>query len=420
MRTSLPRRAAAGTGAALVVAGTLLATGGVAQAAFAGYNGLIAFSSTRANLAQDTTGGNLWQVNPVKVMATGASAPTDVAATTELTASKADDQAPFYSPDGTKVVFFSNRGSGGNEQLFEVAAGNVPVAEDPGTGAEPVGTPEADGAVRLLADTANDTWPSWSPDGHTIAFLSGSSTTLATSVEVLDTAVPGATPTVVYSVGSKSASQIALSRPVFDPKDPSKLVFTSSIGDLILLSGVGTPTVTQTDLSAATGVGSAIDEHPDWSPDGTTLIFDSTRGEPTCSGSQLYTVNVAAAVAAAAGGPAASASAVFTACSTYNGQPTSTTQPVYSPDGSAIAFTQSQGGLDVGDFAITPQGKQANPNNVVDLTLAPTNPSDSQPDWQPSSTPPPGLPESPLAVGLPVAGLVLIGGAVLAGRRRRA
>jgi hypothetical protein len=96
----------------------------------------------------------------------------------------------------------------------------------------------------------------------------------------------------------------------------------------------------------------------------------------------------------------------------YYAGPASDTQPVFSPDGLASAFTQSAQSQDVFDVA----GAAGTP---VDLTLVgagPTGPADDQPAWQPVPTTPPIVPESRYAVLLP-GGALLVGAVVL--RRRR-
>jgi dipeptidyl aminopeptidase/acylaminoacyl peptidase len=71
---------------------------------------------------------------------------------TRLTNNTASDANPVWSPDGTKIAFESNQGSG--------------TAEDD------IYTMNADGTnqTRLTTNPYNDAEPSWSPDGTKIAF----------------------------------------------------------------------------------------------------------------------------------------------------------------------------------------------------------------------------------------------------------
>ena len=69
-----------------------------------------------------------------------------------LTNSSGDDSYPNWSPDGTKIVFSSNRS--GNYEIYTINAQ---------TGA---------GLTRLTTSAGDDVHPNWSPDGTKIAFSS--------------------------------------------------------------------------------------------------------------------------------------------------------------------------------------------------------------------------------------------------------
>ena len=62
-------------------------------------------------------------------------------------------QAPAWSPDGTKIAFYSNLRNLGQEDLYVM---------------------DADGAniVRVTNHPKSDRLPAWSPDGRWIAFMS--------------------------------------------------------------------------------------------------------------------------------------------------------------------------------------------------------------------------------------------------------
>ena len=68
-----------------------------------------------------------------------------------LTNNSASDNAPSWSPDGTRIAFWSDRGS--NRDIYVMNA-------------------DGSGLARLTDDPGRDTSPTWSPDGQKIAFRS--------------------------------------------------------------------------------------------------------------------------------------------------------------------------------------------------------------------------------------------------------
>jgi WD40-like Beta Propeller Repeat/Carboxypeptidase regulatory-like domain len=68
-----------------------------------------------------------------------------------LTNNSAFDSEPNWSPDGSKIVFISNRASGGTNEIYTMNA----------NGSNP---------VRLTINSVNDETPAYSPDGAKIAF----------------------------------------------------------------------------------------------------------------------------------------------------------------------------------------------------------------------------------------------------------
>ena len=70
---------------------------------------------------------------------------------TQLTTGKQNDGEPAWSPDGKKIVFYSDRGGG--FQLYVMNA-------------------DGTGLKRLTNDSGSDGFPDWSRDGTKVAFAS--------------------------------------------------------------------------------------------------------------------------------------------------------------------------------------------------------------------------------------------------------
>ncbi|KXK53959.1 MAG: WD40 domain-containing protein [Chloroflexi bacterium OLB13] len=69
----------------------------------------------------------------------------------QLTANSADDLDPRWSPDGTQIVFASNRD--GNDEIYRMNA-------------------DGSNVVRLTNNPVDDREPAWSLDGASVAFAS--------------------------------------------------------------------------------------------------------------------------------------------------------------------------------------------------------------------------------------------------------
>ena len=133
----------------------------------------------------DPASGEDWDIYVINVDGTGL---------TNLTNDPAfDGWRPAWSPDGTKVAFFSDRS--GDEEIWITDAdgtGAVNLTNSPGSDSAPTWSPDGaqiafvssrqgdrdiyvmntDGSNQtpLTVEPANDDWPAWSPDGSKIAF----------------------------------------------------------------------------------------------------------------------------------------------------------------------------------------------------------------------------------------------------------
>jgi Tol biopolymer transport system component len=391
-------------GVVWLVGWIVLATVSTAGAAYPGANGNIAFVSTRNN------NDAIYQVNPNYVGAPGAglgSATGDAAATTGLTAGAVDSE-PFYSPDGDEVFFSSDR-SGGHWAIYDIA--QAPALAPSATRDDATELSQVPGT-----ETHDDYAPSVAPDGETVVFNRDNNAlyTLYAPTGPSSVCLLYKPPSGLAPAASDNGSD---SRAVFDPVDPSKLIYVSANGHLHLLSGIPTPSgtnpcgvsphsLTDTDLSADAGFPShcgasgAVDADPDWSPDGTRVVFDSTRG----GGHTLWILTLGSHPSMKPLWPGLDAP----------GQE-SDTQPVFSPDGDFIAYTQPMSGSQVVDYELDQVGDPH--SSETDLTETSGTPLNSQPDWQ--STLPTQTPEAPVTLLLPVAGFMTAGGVLGLQRRRR-
>lgn len=416
------QRVMVGSGLAALAGGALLALAPPAGAAFSGSNGPIAFVSTRANGASF---GGIFQVDS---QASGlGTASGDQAATTGLTnggSGSGIDAEPFYSPDGSKVFFSTNRDAAGNWVIDEVATA----------------APEPPGPVTELSqiagsETNDDYAPSVASDGRTVVFNRND-----VSLDTLDAGAttPSGTVCTLYTpaVGLASVNTDGgASRALFNPADPTELLYVGGDNHLHLVTGLPAPSataptnpcgavagqlgVTDTDLSAKAvdsqtsstdATGSYQDENPDWSPDGTKVVFDSTRGGTNHTLWQMTNIT---------SGTTTVTPLWPTQVGPSGGSRKSSTQPVYSPDGNEVAFVQPGQGVNTWTGMIVGMGQGLSSAQDVSLSTQGNGIVNDQPDWAPGQ-PGTGTPEVPLPVVLPGSLLVLGGGLTfLHGRRRR-
>jgi Tol biopolymer transport system component len=243
MRRSILLLASTALAVLLVNGGVMVGEQELAQAAFPGENGKIAFVSTR-----DTGRVHIFSMGP------------DGSNQTDLNNTAGTDVA--WSPDGTKIAF------GNSSDIY--------VMNTDGFGKTNI-TNESTGP-----DTWWNGYPAWSPDGTQIAYTSftnGNNYDIYTmyadgSIETNLTSQPN----VKYPNGSDYS-------PAWSP-DGTKIAFVSnrdsSYGQIYTMNadGTGVTRLTHNELTWA--------EDPAWSPDGTEIAF--TRGPPSGK-EEIYTMD---------------------------------------------------------------------------------------------------------------------------------
>jgi hypothetical protein len=420
-------RAMIGAGVVALPLGAVMASGPPASAAFNGSNGPVAFVSTRLN---EGTFGGIFQVNSQAGGLGGATG--DQAATTGLTNAGGGlgvDAEPFYSPSGG-TVFFSSSRSGGKWAIFDI----------------PTLSPEPPGSATELSqvpgsESHDDYSPSVAQDGRTVIFNRDDST-----IDSLDAGAPTPVSTVcILYTPPASAHGLAApntdggaSRVLLNPTDPTQLLYVGGDNHLHLVTGLPEPSATtptnanqcgaqsgingvvDTDLSAGAvdsvtsstdADGTYQDENPDWSPDGTKIIFDSTRRGTNHTLWQMTNLSSGTLVA----------SPLWASQVGSGGGLKSATEPVYSPDGTEVAFVEQVQGANTFTGEVVGMGSGISTATDVSLSTEGNGIINDQPDWGPAQPNTGQTPEVPVELMLPGAAL-LLGGAFLIweGRRRPA
>jgi len=277
----------------------------VAQATFPGANGKIAFERSTVFAAHD-----IYAINP------------DGSGEINLTHNGANNRQVAWSPDGSRIAFFSD-GDGLDDDY------NIYVAKADGSG-----------PVRV-ADTGNAGSPAWSPDGRSIAFEDG----------FIYTVHPDGTGLRVLIGTGRSGY------PAWSP-DGSKIAFAhdegSSAPDIYVANTDGSGMRRVTDDSDETNGWSS------WSPDGTRIAYSAGRAGCEPFGClRVYVVN-------------ADGTNRRMLTDDYGFYPT------WAPDGSKIAFQAFRGS---GQQIYT-----INPDGTGETRLTNSEEDNHGPEWSPDST----------------------------------
>lgn len=228
-----------------------------------------------------------------------------------------------WSPDGSKIVFASNR-----------------------SGAYEIYVMNADGSGQVqLTEGRRGAYPTWSPDGRRIAYLATIGKTDQVRVMRADGSGDRKIATFGYAfelAWSPDGRRMAVT--VKDEHDVLRIFLMRSDG-------------TNIRVFPGTGHGSA---DPSWSPSGRRIAFDRCTTISPCN-SDIYTVRLDG-----------SRLKRITSSDAYE------FDPVWSPDGSSIAYSSDDGDqVSWGDIWIS----RLDGSSRISISKADTY--DYQPDWQP-------------------------------------
>jgi Tol biopolymer transport system component len=246
--------------------------------------------------------------------------------------SLANETEPAWSPDGTRIAFVSDRDGGSS--IYVMNAGG--------------------GEVRRLASGLQ---PAWSPDGGRIAFLGRGLHLFVMKADGSNVTEASNGDFVRHPTWAPDGSKIAFSRsvPSFGPVGGEQ----GGI-DVVDLDGGDL-----TELTRNSRLSDPVDTSPDWSPDGTKIVFER--------GGEIYVMN------ADGSGPRNLTGIKRTTSLSAN--------PAWSPDGRKIVFEQ----LGIGPFEIVTMNGDG--SGITQTRLSVGNSSVGSPDWQPipvASSPSPG------------------------------
>ena len=229
---------------------------------------------------------------------------TDLRRLTNASSASAIDEAPVWSPDGTRIAFRGYKESKNAIEVVDAAGGNRTTLWTSGAGRDVLcaehddlawspdgqtivfaahetcpGQPDlfvvpADGsaqAVRLLAPGANGVFPRFSPDGRRIAFL-GAEAGGPSGLYVAEVGSTGA------SAGAVAAGRIGPDlggSPVEQVSPPHWSPDSTEIAVAVdwVFSGIGEIVVVKADGSGQRVLATDQAFNPSWSPDGKRIAF---------------------------------------------------------------------------------------------------------------------------------------------------
>ena len=251
------------------------------------------------------------------------------------------DDLPVSSPDGTKIAFVGNIEN-------EDTASSIFIMNADGSNIS-----------RLTDDTGDDINTAWSPDGTKIAFLS---TRLSGNFGNYDLFVIDANGNNLINI-TNSHNVNDISYPDWSP-DGNELVFVHSdetypyhINNICVANSDGSGVITY--LTEANDTNKANNLDPDWSPDGTKIVYHSNKAT---NYDQLWVIDMENKTD-----------------TQFTTDARDSFSPVWSPDGSKIAYLSFWGTIDDDIYIINTDG--TSPTNITDDDYDYGNPF-----WSPDGT----------------------------------
>ena len=194
----------------------------------------------------------------------------------QLTSNKASNHSPIWSPDGTKILFASE-----GDHQWDVYLMNADGSEQ----------------KRLTNQAGDDGHPHWSPDGKRVIFNSARTTpdlkaewskqfheVFAMNADGSDVKqITNAKTVSTYPSFSPDGKRVCFRRVVDAPGYQWDLTSSPRNSEVFVMNADGTDAINLTKNGA-------FDGWPMWSPDGKKILFSSNRAGPANIG-QLYVIN---------------------------------------------------------------------------------------------------------------------------------